>query len=44
MALSRLVTPSISSLPNKNILQPYIDSDSNHIRHFIKIQFVNMGI
>ena len=70
MALSRLVTLSISSLPNKNIevykfydkahplydaailtrcytqhaLRPYIDSEINHIRHFIKIQFVNKGI
>ena len=23
---------------------PYIDSEINHIRHFIKIQFVNKGI
>ena len=70
MALSHLVTLSISSLPNLNIeanefydradrlydaailtrcytqhaLQPYIDSEINHIRHFIKIQFVNKGI
>ena len=70
MALSRLVTLSISSLPNLDIeankfydrahrlydaailtqcytqhaLWPYIDSKINHIRHFIKIQFVNKGI
>ena len=25
-------------------LMPYIDSEINHIRHFIKIQFVNKGI
>ena len=25
-------------------LRPYIDSEINHIRHFIKIQFVNKGI
>ena len=67
MALSRLVTLSISSLRNLDIeankfydrahrlydaailircytqhaLRPYIDSKINHIRHFIKIQFVN---
>ena len=70
MALSRLVTLSISSLRNldieankfydiahrlydtailtrcytKHALRPYIDSKINHIRHFIKIQFVNKGI
>ena len=70
MALSRLVTLSISSLCNLDIeaykfydrahrlydaailarcytqhaLRPYIDSEINHIRHFIKIQFVNKGI
>ena len=70
MALSRLVTLSISSLRNLDIeankfydrahrlydaalftrcytqhaLWPYIDSKTNHIRHFIKIQFVNKGI
>ena len=64
MALSRLVTLSISSLRNLDIkankfydrahrltwcytqhaLGPYIDSEINHIRHFIKIQFVNKGI
>ena len=69
MALSRLVTLSISSLRNLDIEakkfydkahqlydaalltrcytqhahQPYIDSEINHIRHFIKIQFVNKG-
>ena len=26
-----------------NILWPYIDSEIYHIRHFIKIQFVNKG-
>ena len=70
MALSRLVTLSISSLRNLDIeankfydrahrlydaailtrcytqhaLWPYINSEINHIRHFIKIQFVNKGI
>ena len=70
MALSRLVTLSISSLRNLDIeankfydrahrlydaalltqcytqhaLRPYINSKINHIRHFIKIQFVNKGI
>ena len=70
MALSRLVTLSITSLRNLDIeankfyerahrlydaailtlyytqhaLQPYIDSEINHIRHFIKIQFVNKSI
>ena len=66
MALSRLVTLSISSLRNldneankfydrahrlydlviltKHALRPFIDSEINHIRHFIKIQFYNKGI
>ena len=70
MALSRLVTLSISSIRNFDIeayklydrahrlydaailtrcytqhaLWPYIDYEINHIRHFIKIQFVNKGI
>ena len=70
MALSRLVTLSISSLRNLDIeankfydrahrlydaailtlcytqhaLRPYMDSEINHFRHFIKIQFVNKGI
>ena len=70
MALSRLVTLSISSLRNLDIeankfydraqrlydaalltrcytlhaLRPYIDSEIDHVRHFIKIQFVNKGI
>ena len=70
MALSRLVTLSISSLRNLDIetnkfydrvhclfdaalltwcytqhaLWPYIDSEINHIRYFIEIQFVNKGI
>ena len=70
MALSRLVTLSISSFRNLDIeankfydrahrlfdaaivtrcytqhaLRPYIDSEINHNRHFIKIQFVNKGI
>ena len=70
MALSRLVTLSISSLRNSDIeanklyhrahrlydaalvtrcytqhaLWPYMYSEINHIRHFIKIQFVNKGI
>ena len=28
----------------QHALRPYIDSEINHIRHFIKIQFVNKGI
>ena len=28
----------------QNALRPYIDSEINHIRHFIKIQFVNKGV
>ena len=28
---------------NQHALQPYIDSEINHIRHFIKIQCVNKG-
>ena len=28
----------------KHALPPFIDSKINHIRHFIKIQFVNKGI
>ena len=70
MALSRLVTLSISSLRNLDIeankfydrahrrydaalinrcytrhtLRPYIYSKIDHIRHVIKIQFVNKGI
>ena len=28
----------------QHALLPYIDSEINHIRHFIKIQFVNKGI
>ena len=27
-----------------NILCPYIDSEINHIRHFIKIPYINKGI
>ena len=28
----------------QHALQPYLDSEINHIRHFIQIQFVNKGI
>ena len=28
----------------QHALRPYIDSEMNHIMHFIKIQFVNKGI
>ena len=28
----------------QHALPPYIDSEINHIRHFIKIHFVNKGI
>ena len=27
----------------QHALRPYIDSEINHIRHFIRIQFVNKG-
>ena len=28
----------------QHALRPYIDSEINHIRHFIEIQFINKGI
>ena len=28
----------------QHALRPFIDSEFNHIRHFIKIQFINKGI
>ena len=28
----------------QHALHPYIDSEINHIRHFIKIPFINKGI
>ena len=28
----------------QHALRPYIDSETNHIRHFIKIPFINKGI
>ena len=28
----------------QHALRPYIDSEINHIRHFIKITFINKGI
>ena len=28
----------------QHALRPYIDSEINHIRHFIKIRFINKGI
>ena len=28
----------------RHALRPYVDSEINHFRHFIKIQFVNKGI
>ena len=28
----------------QHVLRPYIDSEMNHIRHFIKIPFINKGI
>ena len=28
----------------QHALRPYIDSEINHIRHFIKIPFINKGI
>ena len=38
--MMQLFLPSVTL----NMLRPYIDSEINHIRHFIKIQFVNKGI
>ena len=35
-----LLTPCYT----QHALRPYQDSENNHIRHFIKIQFVNKGI
>ena len=32
------------TLNSQHVLRSYIDSEINHIRHFIKIQFVNKGI
>ena len=29
---------------SQHALRPYIDSEMNHIRHFIKISFINKGI
>ena len=29
---------------SQHALRPYIDSEINHIRHFIKIPFINKGI
>ena len=41
----RLYDASILTLCyTKHALWPYIDSEINHIRHYIKIQFVNKGI
>ena len=33
-----------SVIYTQHALRPYIDSETNHIRHFIKVQFVNNGI
>ena len=34
----------LSVLGAQHALRPYIDSEINHIRHFIKIPFINKGI
>ena len=34
----------LSVIYTQHALRPYIDSETNHIRHFIKVQFVNNGI
>ena len=28
----------------QHVLRPYIDSEINHVRHFIKIPFINKGL
>ena len=34
----------LSRCYTQHALRPYIDSEINHIRHFIKIPFINKGI
>ena len=36
--------PILTRCYTQHALQPFIDSKINHIRHFIKIHFVNKGI
>ena len=37
-------TALLTRCDTQHALRPYIDSEMNHIRHFIKIPFVNKGI
>ena len=37
-------TPLLTRSYTQHALRPYIDSEINHIRHFIKIPFINKGI
>ena len=37
-------TALLTQCYTKHALRPYIDSEMNHIRHFIKIPFINKGI
>ena len=38
------VTALLTRCYTQHALRPYIDSEMNHIRHFIKIPFINKGI
>ena len=40
----RLYDAILTRCYTQHALRPYIDSEIKHIRHFIKIQFVNKGI
>ena len=40
----QLNTDSLTRCYTQHALRPYIDSEINHIRHFIKIQFVDKRI
>ena len=48
LILSTKIVPSNLALLTRcytqHALRPYIDSEINHIRHFIKIPFINKGI
>ena len=45
LTLERVGQNGLSTIiATQHALRPYIDSEINHIRHFIKIQFVNKGI
>ena len=42
--LMHTYTNYINNINPKGILRPFIDSETNHKRHFIKIPFINKGI